>query len=125
MSKFVDRHGKRIEVDEVYPPSRQARSRRRRANGFVMVPLDQAAAVTKALKQPKAMVGLMMLYERWANDGKPFALSNIKLAGYGVSPYAKQRAIEELEAAGLITVDQKPGCAPTVTWVGPLKTFNR
>ena len=56
---------------------------------------------------------------------EPFALSNIKLAGYGVSRYAKERAIEELEAAGLITVDQKPGCAPKVRWVGPAKTFDR
>jgi hypothetical protein len=90
-----------------------------------MVPLDQAAAITKALKEPKAMVGLIVLYEHWANKGEPFALSNIKLAGYGVSRYAKERALEEMGAAGLITIDQKPGRAPKVRWVGPAKSFDR
>jgi hypothetical protein len=123
VSPVVFRHGKHIEVDVIYPPSRPAR--RMQKDTFIMVPLIQAAAVTKVTKTPKAMVGLMVLYEAWANKGRPFALSNIKLAGYGISRYAKQRALEEMEAAGLITVERKQGCAPTVTWTGPAKTFNR
>jgi hypothetical protein len=111
----VHRHGKRIEVDVVYPPGC---TRRKRKATFVMVPLAEAAAITKAVKAPKAMVAVVVLYEAWANKGRPFALSDIKLGGYGISRYAKQRALEEMEAAGLITVEQKPGCAPVVTWTG-------
>jgi hypothetical protein len=119
---FVYRHGKRIEVDVVYPPSRPPR--RRRNDTFVMVPLAQAAAITRALDQPKAMVGLVVLYENWANKGKPFTLSNHKLAGYGVGRYSKRHALRKMVAAGLITVEQKRGCAPRVRWVGPVQTLD-
>ena len=117
MRSVVHRHGKRIEVDVVYPPGC---TRRKRKDTFVMIPLAEAAAITKAVKAPKAMVAVVVLYEVWANKGRPFALSNIKLGGYGISRYAKQRALEEMEAAGLITVEWKQGCAPVVTWAGNL-----
>jgi hypothetical protein len=90
-----------------------------------MVPLAEAAAITKAIKAPKAMIGLVLVYEAWVNKGKPFALSNVKLAGYGLSRYEKYRALEEMKTAGLITVEQKQGCAPIVTWIGLAKDQHR
>jgi hypothetical protein len=82
-----------------------------------MVPLAQAAAMAKATRTPKAMVWVTVLYEWWANKGKPFTLSNKKLAGYGVTHDTKRRALRELEDAGLITVEQNGKCAPVVTVV--------
>ena len=83
----------------------------------MQVPLTQAAMMAKATKTTKAMVWLVVLYEWWANKGKPFTLSNKKLAGYGVTHDTKRRALRELEAAGFITVKQDGKCAPVVTWV--------
>jgi hypothetical protein len=115
MSQFVTKHGKRIEVDVIYPSGRPVR--RRRKDTFVMVPLTQAGAFTKAVKAPKAMVALIVLYEAWANNSRPFTLSNIKLAEYGIDRRSKQHALAEMKAAGLITIEQKQGCAPIVTVV--------
>ena len=116
MSPVIYRHGKRIEVDVVYPPGC---TRRKRKDTFVMVPLAQAAAMAKATKTTKAMVWLTVLYEAWANKGKPFTLSNKKLAGFGVTPDTKGRALAEMEAAGLISVKRDGKRSPIVTWVDP------
>jgi hypothetical protein len=113
MTQFVHRHGKRIEVEVIYPASRP--TRRRRKDTFVQVPLMRAASMAKATKTTKAMVWLVVLYEWWANKGRPFTLSNKKLAGYGVTHDTKRRALRELEAAGLITVEQNGKRAPVVT----------
>jgi hypothetical protein len=64
------------------------------------------------------MVGLLVLYEAWRNNGKPFGLSNKKLAGFGVSHDTKRRAILEMEQAGLIAVQRNGKRAPIVTWIG-------
>jgi hypothetical protein len=113
----VYRHGKRIEVTRIIPP--EATPRRWRKDTFVQVPLAVAAAITKATKTPRAMVALMVLYEAWANKGKPFILSNKKLAGYGVTPDTKNRALADLDRAGLITIRRKGKGAATVTWITP------
>jgi hypothetical protein len=116
VSHFVHSHGKRIEVDVILPPSRP--SRRKQRDTFVKVPLVQAAAITKAVRTPKAMVGLVLLYEAWADKGKTFTLSNKKLAAYGVTHDTKRRALMEMEAAGLITVERSKQRSPIITWVG-------
>jgi hypothetical protein len=111
-------HGKWVEVDVVNPPNAK-KTRRRRNDTFVQVPLALAAAITKATNTPKAMVGIMVLYEAWVNKGKPFTLSDKKLTGFGVKRNTRRRALDAMEAAGLVTVEWKNGRAPVVTLVEP------
>jgi hypothetical protein len=116
MTKYDYRHGKRFAVKTILPPGQQPR--RKRKDTFVQVPLAQAAAIAKATKTTKAMVWLAVLYEVWANKGRPFVLSNQKLAGYGVSRYKKCRVLADMVRAELITLQQNGKGAPVVTWVG-------
>ena len=49
------------------------------------------------------------------NKGEPFKLSNIWAGRFGLSRDVKTKAIQSLVDAGLIKVDQSPGCAPVIT----------
>ena len=62
-------------------------------------------------KQPKEG------YLSWEHGGavEGLRLSNARLAKVGVDKETKRRALLDLEKAGLITVDRRPGRAPRVT----------
>jgi hypothetical protein len=109
---YVIRQGRRIEVETL---ETGVVPKRRRAEPFVKVPLSLAAAMTKATKSPRALVGILVLHEAWKAKGKPFAVSNIKLVKYGVSREVKRRALAELESSGLILVRRQHKQAPVVT----------
>src|SRR5262249_21870156 len=113
--KYVIRQGKRIEV---VPIETGAAPKRRRADPFVKLPLALAAAIAKATKTPRAMVWILLLYEAWKAKGKPFTLSNVKLARYGVNRETKRQVFAEMKAAGLITVHQQGKQSTIVTWKG-------
>jgi hypothetical protein len=108
-----------VEVGEIILPPERPKWRRRRVNTFVQVPLSLAAKLMKTTRSPGGMVALIIYYEVWANKGRPFPLSNIKLAGYRIGARAKRSALKKMQADGFITVDYRPGRAPLVTWVGP------
>ena len=84
---------------------------------FVKVPLWWAAAAAKATKTPKALVWIRLLHLAWKAKSQTFPLPNKKLGRDGVSREVKRRALRELEAARLITVDRRPGKTPIVTIV--------
>jgi hypothetical protein len=44
-------------------------------------------------------------------------LSNAEVAALGIDRNSKSRALRDLERAGLITVERRPGCSPRVTIV--------
>jgi hypothetical protein len=75
-----------------------------------------AAAIARATKTPKAMVWILLLYEAWKAKGKPFTLSNVKLAQYGVNRERKRQVLAEMLAAGLITVHQQGKQSTIITW---------
>src|SRR3974390_2882383 len=111
---YVTRQGRRIAVETVETGITIGR---RRAPPFVKVPLSVAAALAKATKTPKAMVWMLLLYEAWRAKGKPFTLSNVKLARYGVNRERKHQALAEMKAAGLIMVEQKGKQSPIITFL--------
>jgi hypothetical protein len=114
MAKFF----RGVELGEtIQPPGPKVR--RHRNDTFVMMWRDQIVAIAKAFETPQVVVVWMILYEHWVNKGRPFTLSNAKLTACGVSRFAKGRALANLEAAGLIAIDQKPGRAPVISWKGP------
>jgi hypothetical protein len=110
---YVTRQGRRIAVETV--ETGVIPNRRRQVDPFVKVPLQWAVAAAKATRTRKALVWLLLLYEAWKAKGVPFPLSNEKLARYGVSRETKRRALAEIEASGLCTVQRQHGRAPVVT----------
>ena len=53
------------------------------------------------------------------------SLSTERLAPFGVSRYAKDRALRLLAEAGLVTVDRKKGRSPSVSLIGVGKSRRR
>ena len=61
------------------------------------------------------MVWIWLLHLAWAAHSKTFRLPNERLRLRGVSPDTKNRALRNLEEAGLIQVTREIGKSPTVT----------
>jgi hypothetical protein len=91
--------------------------RKRKVEPFVKVPLWWIAQATKATNTGKALVCIELLYAAWKAKRLTFPLPNGRLAKLGVSRYAKQRALRDLERAGLITVERPLRRTPIVTLV--------
>jgi hypothetical protein len=59
-------------------------------------------------------VALYLLHLHWKQDGGPINLANGGLIMKGVSRFAKQRALNLLERAGLISVQRRSRRSPVV-----------
>jgi hypothetical protein len=90
---------------------------RKKVEPFVKVPLWWIVQATKATNTGKALVCVELLYAAWRAKRRTFPLPNGRLAKLGVSRYAKQRALRDLERAGLITVERPLRKTPIVTLV--------
>jgi hypothetical protein len=86
--------------------NKTAGRRKKKAEPFVMVPLWWIAAATKATKTRKALVCVELLYAAWKAKSSTFPLPNGRLKKLGVGREAKRRALQDLERAGLITVER-------------------
>jgi hypothetical protein len=82
---------------------------------FVKVPLWWAEQAMQVTRSPKAMVCIWLLHLSWDQGTRTFRLPNERLKVRGVSRFAKSRALQELEAAGLIRVTRERGKSPEVT----------
>jgi hypothetical protein len=88
--------------------------------------LDRAFATTRARRNAwNILVVLMALYELWFTDfdhRNPVTLTSYNLHRFGLRRKQKYRALEILEEAKLISVDQTHGKNPVVamTWL-PLR----
>jgi hypothetical protein len=110
--------------DWQHPNWRQLRDRlqaaapkkRKKRDLFAMVPLLVAADACKAMHSSKAMVWIWLLHKvRMAGGRRTVAVPNGALAALGVGPDAKARALRQLEAAGLITVEWRLRKTPIAT----------
>ena len=110
-------HGKWIEVETIDTGVDVPKIRRARAETFVKVPLEWARKASAAIETPKMMVLLYLLYRAWREHSDTITLPNNALTDYGVSRKLKRRALQQLEAAGLITIKRRAGKSPTVTLV--------
>jgi hypothetical protein len=93
-------------------PKRRSKARK---ETFVKVPLWWFEEATRATRSPQAFVAVWLLHLAWKAGSPTFKLSNDKLAERGAERRAKRRALANLEAAGLITVERRHGKAPVVT----------
>jgi hypothetical protein len=109
----VLRRGRRIEIETLAPPRA---ARKRPTDLFAKMPLDWAAAATKAIRMPSAMV-LVLQHMAWKTRSRTFPLTNVMLARYGVNREAKRRVLTSLEVSGLVRIERRPNQAPIVTLV--------
>jgi hypothetical protein len=114
-SKYVTRNGKRIAVIEynLGPPRKVSKAR---DGAFVMIPLRDATLAARAMKNPALLVYVELMYCAWRAKGGCFALSNKWLEMRGASRWTKNRVLRDLEAAGLIEVDQRGRRAPRIRY---------
>ena len=89
--------------------------KRKKIAPFVKVHLAAAAAAYTAMNCPKAMVWVWLLHRSWYKKSTTIDVPNGALAKFGVSRKVKSLALRQLEAAGLITVEQPSRKTPTVT----------
>jgi hypothetical protein len=67
----------------------------------------------------EAMARDLLLHLAWRTKNTTFSFSNQMLRRYyRVSPQTKRRALEELEAAGQISIERQRGRAPIITLIG-------
>lgn len=77
------------------------------------IPLDWLAQAGR-LPGKAAQVGTILWFLSGLNDSKTVKLTNIFPKRFGVDRFAKNRALVELENAGLVAVARAAGRAPVV-----------
>jgi hypothetical protein len=92
---------------------------RRRRDLYAQVPLCWAERVTniRGASAKTLFVGIWLLHLSWKARSLTFSVPNGQLGARGVSRKAKYRALQQLEAAGLITVERRNRKPPLVTLV--------
>jgi hypothetical protein len=91
-----------------------------RSQRFLKGPVPWPWIETAAKLPGKALaVGLALWRLAGAVKSNAIRLSNAEVEALGIDRNAKSRAIRDLERAGLITVERRPGCAPRVTILRP------
>src|SRR5262249_2272187 len=93
--KYITRHGKRIAVVEHTPTIQPRKVRKAQPDTFVKLALKGAALAAKAMEAP-ALLGYV-----------------------GVSRWVKNRALRNLETAGVIKVKWHPYKSPQITMINP------
>lgn len=85
-------------------------------NKFLKGPVPWAWIVKAAgLPGSALVVGLALWRLAGAMKSVTVRLANSETEALGVCRSAKSRALAELERAGLVTIEQRPGCIPKVT----------
>ena len=108
---FVRRHGRDIEVE--LPDA--ASPRRQKSDPFAIVDLAPTAKAAAATNCPKLFVWLWLICKARTKNTTTIRIPNGALAEYGISRKVKYLALQQLEQAGLITVEWKSRKTPIVT----------
>jgi hypothetical protein len=119
VSKYVVRNGQRIEVVEHDLGITPRKVRKVKADAFAKIPLQGAALAAKAMRNPALLVYVDLMYRAWKAKGRPFNMPNGRIEAHGVSRWAKNRTLRNLEAAGIITVEWRLRKSPQVTMIDP------
>jgi hypothetical protein len=88
---------------------------KRGADPFAKVPLWWAEQAAQATGTPKAFVWVWLLHLAWKANSNTVTLPNGKLEARGINRMTKNRALRELETAGLVQVARRKGKSPIVT----------
>jgi hypothetical protein len=91
-------------------------TKKKRKSPFIMVPRGWAEKLAASRSANAYRLAHYLLDEHFKNGGEPIRVSNIgALNGAAIGRYAKWRALRELEALGLIRLEQHHGKSPLVT----------
>jgi hypothetical protein len=88
---------------------------RKQRERFVQVPLTLIETLGRISRDKTLVVACLLLHEHWRQRGRPVKVPNGMLATLGVGRGAKRRALEKLEAAGLISIERRDNKSPIVT----------
>jgi hypothetical protein len=92
-----------------------APAKRKKVEAFAMIELDMAAKACAAVNCQKAMVYVWLVHQARKTGNSTVAVPNGALAKYGISRKIKYLALQQLEEAGLITVEWRLRKTPVVT----------
>ena len=93
---------------------RRTRKAKRRSSRFIRGPIPMPW-VERACRL-RGQVGRVVLAIWFGRGlaGEPVALSETRLAAFGVTPRTGRRVLRRLEAAGLVSVERRRGRSPRV-----------
>lgn len=95
-------------------PARPARAPR--TGRFIQLPYERTLAAAGQIKAAPLAVLIELTWRRFKSHQNPVTLANKALRAVGISHEAKNRALRQLEAAGLITITWRGrGRSPLVT----------
>jgi hypothetical protein len=87
---------------------------RRRNARFVMFPYERTLAMAGQLGDAVLAVLVELNHRRFKRHQNPVLLANEALAAAGISRWAKNRALKQLEAVGLVKVTWRRARSPLV-----------
>jgi hypothetical protein len=90
---------------------------RQRRQQFVQVPWTWLERLAQSKSANTYRVAVTLLFLHWKGNGDPIKLANGMLAMDGVSRWSKQRALDELEQFGLISINRRQRKSPIVTLI--------
>jgi hypothetical protein len=98
------------------PSGKQGGSHPGRTEPFLQIPHKAILAGSEVLRGTKQFLVWLYLFHRvWAEKCSTVALANQSLSKWGVGRREKYKALRQLEAAGLISVEWRRRRSPLVT----------
>jgi hypothetical protein len=88
---------------------------RKRMRPFAKVYLDRAARAFAVLNCQRATVWVWLVHRVWKRQSQTVTVPNSELGKLGVNREAKRLALQQLESAGLISIDRRSRKTPIVT----------
>jgi hypothetical protein len=109
-------HRLRLRITGKLEPRLGAKAPPPRRGGFIAVPYGWEYRLREAKRGAVVYpVALYILRRDWETDRAPVKVSNVAMERLGLSRQSKWRALKELEALGLIHVQEAYGKNPVVT----------
>jgi hypothetical protein len=90
---------------------------KRKKPEFVRVPLHLIGKAAAATGGKRMLVWILILHQSWRRRTPAVTVTNDMLRTYGISRETKRRALEQLEAVGLISVQWRANKNPIATLV--------
>jgi hypothetical protein len=82
---------------------------------FIMFPVEWQFQLARVdADKCTYRVALYLLHEAWRSQNRHVKLANVGLKGLGVGREGKRHALEQLEEAGLVSVERKDRKSPVV-----------
>jgi hypothetical protein len=94
------------------------KTRAKKGERFVMMPLSWLASMLQAAGTPGAMVCILLRYLSWKTKSQTFPLSTALITKYGINRETKRRVLAKLETAGKIKIQHRHKQAPIITLLG-------